>query len=46
LIADEGTAAHIFGASRNERVRQFLSRFDAAAELPSVPVRVQVQATL
>lgn len=37
VIADEGTPAHIFGESRNERVRHFLSRFEAA-DLPPAPV--------
>ncbi|WP_141501557.1 amino acid ABC transporter ATP-binding protein [Paenibacillus luteus] len=33
VISDDGTPKHIFGDSRNERVRQFLSRFETGGEV-------------
>ncbi|GGG60456.1 amino acid ABC transporter ATP-binding protein [Paenibacillus radicis (ex Gao et al. 2016)] len=35
MISDEGTPEYIFEGSRNERVRQFLSRFDRGAAASS-----------
>ncbi|OBZ18442.1 ectoine/hydroxyectoine ABC transporter ATP-binding protein EhuA [Bacillus sp. FJAT-27264] len=32
IISDDGTPKHIFEESRNERVRQFLSRFDTGSK--------------
>ncbi|WP_138750901.1 amino acid ABC transporter ATP-binding protein [Paenibacillus sinopodophylli] len=38
VISDDGNPNYIFGESRNERVRQFLSRFETGNELASTRI--------